>query len=162
MPDPTPRFLAGATLSASKLQELGHFGVDWAPALDGTTTDPTLGTGAVQTSHIWLNGNMVDLWFNIQFGTSGVAAGSGNYGVILPAAYPAMADHIQAPAGMARLVDNSSSSVRLAIATLNLASQLFTFRTADDGNPVTSSAPWTWAASDLIAGHFRYITDFGA
>ena len=60
-----------------------------------------------------------------------------------------------------RLVDSSASTVKLAIPTLNLAAQEFTFRTTDTAAVVTNAVPWTWAASDVIAGQISYLTDFG-
>lgn len=155
-----PLFLAGETLSAAKLQQLGKFGTTWTPVLRATTTNPTLGTGATQLSHVWLNGNHVTLWFQITFGTSGVVAGSGNYSIALPAAYPAMAGHLDVTLGTIRLVDSSGGpAVKLAIPTLNLAAQEFTMRTTDTAAVVTNAVPWTWAASDVIAGQVSYLID---
>lgn len=155
-----PLFTAGETLSAAKLQQLAKFGTAWSPTLRGTTTNPTLGTGATQLSHVYVNGNQVNLWFQITFGTSGVVAGSGNYSIPLPAAYPAMAGHLDVTIGEMRLTDSSGGpAVKLAIATLNLAAQEFTFRTCTNDAVVTNAAPWTWAASDVIAGHVSYLID---
>lgn len=154
-----PLFLAGETLPAAKLQQLGQYGSAWVPTLRATTTNPTLGTGATQLSHIYLNGNHVTLWFQVTFGTTGVVAGSGNYSIALPAAYPAMAGHLDVTIGVMRLVDSSASTVKLAIPTLNLAAQEFTFRTTDTAVVVTNAAPWTWAASDVIAGQVSYLID---
>ncbi len=156
-----PLFLAGETLPASKLQALGNVGTTWTPTLKGTTTNPTLGTGSTATSMVWLNGNHVTLWFQITFGTTGAAAGSGNYSVALPTAYPAAAGHLDVTLGTMRLVDSNTSTVKLAIPTLNLAAQEFTFRTTDTAAVVTNAVPWTWAASDVIAGQISYLTDFG-
>lgn len=162
MATPNPLFLAGQTLSATKLQQLGQYGSTWTPTLRGTTTNPTLGTGATQLSTIWLNGNHVTAWFQITFGTSGVVAGSGNYSIALPTAYPAAAGHLDVTLGAMRLVDSSGGpAVKLAIPTLNLAGQEFTFRVTDTNAVVTNAAPWTWAASDVIAGQISYLTDFG-
>lgn len=154
-----PSFLAGETLSAAKLQQLGKFGATWVPTLKGTTTNPTLGTGATQLSHVWVNGNHVTLWFQITFGTSGVAAGSGNYSIPLPATLPAMAGHLDVTLGSMRLTDSSTSTVKLALPTLNLVAQEFTWRVTDTNTLSTSASPWTWAASDVIAGQVSYLID---
>jgi len=161
VPVPVPQFLAGEVIPAAKLQMLGNHGATWTPTLTATTTNPTLGTSPTQTSLVWLNGQHVTLWFQITFGSGAPTAGSGNYTIPLPAQYPALSGHIESTLGTVRLVDTSTGAVRLAIATLNLAAQGITMRTTSDNAVVTNSAPWTWAAGDVIAGTISYLTSFG-
>lgn len=160
MADPIPLFRAGETLPASKLQQLGNHGTAWTPTLEASTTNPTLGTGSAVSSLVWLNGQHVTLWFRILFGTTGAAAGSGTYSIPFPAGYPAMASHPEVELGVMRLFDSSASAHRLAVATLLLSGQEFTFRTTSDSAAVTNAAPWVWAASDVITGQVSYLTDF--
>lgn len=56
----------------------------WTPGLTSDNTDPTLGTAAVQYGRIISMGGFVFAPFHIQFGTSGVNAGVGNYRIPLP------------------------------------------------------------------------------
>lgn len=56
----------------------------WTPALTALTTSPTLGVASVQTGRYFLNGKFCTFWGLIQFGTSGVVVGSGQYRVSLP------------------------------------------------------------------------------
>ena len=58
----------------------------WTPTLTATTTNPTLGTGSSVSGRLFRQGSMVTVWARIQFGTSGVAAGSGVYIINLPVA----------------------------------------------------------------------------
>lgn len=61
-----------------------HNYVAYTPVLTASTTNPTLGTGAVVTGSYCVIGDMVHYIAYIKFGTSGVSAGSGEYYVSLP------------------------------------------------------------------------------
>ena len=60
--------------------------VSWTPGtLLGSVTNPTLGSGATATGeYLRLFGKTIVARANIQFGTSGIAAGSGDYTFPLP------------------------------------------------------------------------------
>ena len=156
---PIPQFLPGQTLPAAVLQQLGNDD-SYTPDLLATTTDPTLGTNPTQIGLIWLNGQKVDVYFEIVFGT-GAAAGSGNYRVALPGAYPFAASNVNFAIGTARFLDQSGSLERLGIVIADTASGTVEFRNTIDAAPITNAAPWTWADTDILNGHFSYLTDFG-
>lgn len=59
----------------------------WTPTLTATTTNPTLGTGGtVQEGYYMQLGKLVIAWYSIQFGTTGLNVGSGEYRLSLPVA----------------------------------------------------------------------------
>jgi len=64
----------------------GEWGT-YTPSLDGATTNPTLGTGSVQTGRFFRMGTLAVVHVYIGFGTSSVS-GSGAYEVTLPSACP--------------------------------------------------------------------------
>jgi hypothetical protein len=59
---------------------------DWTPTLTGSTTDPTLGTGASAVGRYTAAGKIVQGIGYILWGSSGVNAGSGTYSISLPVA----------------------------------------------------------------------------
>jgi hypothetical protein len=76
-------FSAGAVLTAAQLNTIGSYSV-YTPVLTASITNPTLGTGSTQFgAYATVNGMCVG-YGSIIFGTSGAAAGSGNYRVSLP------------------------------------------------------------------------------
>lgn len=158
-----PQFLAGETLSAAKLQQLGQIDTSWTPVLEAFTTNPTLGTGATQQGFIWLNGQLVNLWFWIRFGT-GSTPGSGTYEVPLPSAYPLHASLVDTTFGTHRLLDDSVAGRQSGEVGIGVDRQFLYFR-YHNGSASTVAAhnvPWTWADGDWILGHASYLTDFGA
>jgi hypothetical protein len=151
----TPEFLPGETVSASKLQLLGTLDTSWQPTLTAIGTNPTLGTGAVRTSYIWRNGNAVEVWFNITFGSSGVNAGSGNYYLLLPVMYPPIAGFYNSIAiGEAHLY-HPSTDQHSSVALILASSTLYMTEVA---TLIHAGYPWTWSANDVIQGHYRYLT----
>ena len=144
----------------------------YTPVLTATTSDPTLGSGSTAVGEYWRD--PISGWvyghFLITFGTSGVDAGSGMYVVSLPT--PAIG--FQAGNSIGRsdiwglwtIRDNSATAgsrqgllVRFSTSSgpggvgqvvLSLLDGATTF--------VTNAAPFTWDASDSIAGTFFYPT----
>jgi len=128
------------------------------PTLGATTTPPTMGTGATRNGWMTINpGPSVTFTWFIRFGTSGVAAGTGNYTVSLPVNANAAFGSNGAPAfGSALLADNSSGAFKVTTCFID-QSDLTTVRfIAEGGVIVTNAAPWTWAAQDYIAGSITY------
>lgn len=156
---PTPMFVAGEAVAASKLQQLAQ---DDTISLDleATTTNPTLGVGAGRGGTLWVNGQAVDLWFRIQFGTS-PSAGSGEYEIPLPAAYPpATAMPAGAALGTVDLTDNSTGDTEVGVLVMDATNTRLKIKIAGTSEFVSNSAPWTWGANDSISGHARWFTDF--
>ena len=156
---PNPLFLPGETIAAAKLQQLGNEGI-FTPTLTAVTTNPTLGTSPTQTALVWLNGQMVNIWFTIIFGT-GMTAGSGAYQVPLPTAYPIIAGAYNTGVGTGRVYDSSGATGRITSLQIDPATQKIIMYDSTNGNAITNAAPWTFAANDEVHGHVAYITDFG-
>ena len=158
---PTPEFLAGEDLPASKLNALNTIDTSWVPTLAAFATNPDLGSSPSQTSRIHLVGNLVNVWATIRFG-SGSDPGSGTYQVPLPAAYPLHADLIDHTFGTWRGLDDSTAGRASGVVGIGVADQFFYFRNSEGGTGVAShNIPWTWADGDWIVFHATYLTDFG-
>lgn len=131
---------------------------NYTPALTASTTNPTLGSGAVTDGHYMVVGDgtahgIVYAYGEIIFGTSGTAAGTGNYIVSLPIA--AVVGNVAQPAiGQAYLYDSSTGTWRLVVghpigSNLYLHQQNATVRVRHD-------SPWAWGASDAITYSVTY------
>ncbi len=146
-------FLPGQTLSAAELQNLAAVATYTPDLVDqGGTSD--LGSGAVQSGWYHLNGRCVDVWFNIQFGTSGVNAGSGIYTVTYPPGYLPMSGVPDFAIGTCRLIHDSDEHFGYVSQT---GTALY-LTTAESGF-VSATVPWTWDASDKLQGHVTYLLD---
>ena len=156
----TPDFAAGEKLPAAKLQQLGDIVTTHAPTLEASTTDPTLGTAPTQWSTIWINGQLVTMFFAIQFGTGSPTAGSGTYYIPMPAAYPILAGTYDLAAGEVRLVDDSTGNEAADMCIFDVANDRFYMR--GTAGLVTDASPWTWATADSLLGRISWLTDFGA
>jgi hypothetical protein len=134
--------------------------VTFGPSLTATTTNPTLGSGSVQAGwYTFLPGPSVAFTFFIQFGTSGAAAGSGQYLIPLPvtAATVSGFGSNQPAMGAGSMRDNSAGSIQSATTYVpgsNLA--VCALLSDNTGGTVGNATPWTWAASDYIAGSILY------
>jgi hypothetical protein len=75
----------------------------FASALVGSVTNPNLGTGGSMNMRFCQVGKLVTVHFAVQFGSSGVAPGSGSYSISLPVA---AATIVPARVGLARAFDS--------------------------------------------------------
>ena len=127
----------------------------YVPTLTGSVSDPTLGTGAVQDGRYTRIGNLVIGWAIVQFGTSGTAAGSGNYRVSVPVLPRVVIEHV---IGSAMLRDSSTGNKYNRVVNLDITSAAAYMRNDGDGGPnsVGAANPFSWAASDLIQISFAY------
>lgn len=131
----------------------------YTPTLTATTSNPTLGSGSAQTGRYTRLGNTIIGQARVAFGTSGVAAGSGEYRVSLPVTSAAYVNY--QPIGNCVLFDSSSGNMGQPTACFATAGNLAEFEypaAAPVGAlvRVSNSAPWTWAASDAIWFNFCY------
>ena len=129
----------------------------YTPVLTAASTNPVLGAGAVQSGRFIQVGKLVTYWFQITFGTTGQAAGSGIYSIALPAA--AVAPITQGiAAGAIRLYDSSTGNVHIgARAAVNSTTTLgIQYSAAGIIANVGNAAPWVWAAGDIIDGFITY------
>jgi hypothetical protein len=123
---------------------------NWTPALTAITTDPTLGTGSSATGRYIRFGDVVLAETRIVFGTSGVAAGNGEYRVSLPV----NAATASAQIGSGLIYDSSVATYRRVAALRGALNATVAQLVAD--SVVAHNNPWTWAASDFITVQFMY------
>jgi hypothetical protein len=172
MSDAYPIVLPGETLPASKLQDFGEQRT-YTPALQATTSNPTLGSGSTATADFLLHAGFVTVGFTLQFGTSGVAVGSGTYRMTLPTTL-----NSSSPVNLgmdADWQDNRALGVCFASdSSAGAAGFYYFFIRASSSSPdtvvfgtsaspsvaVTNAAPFIPAASDYYRGSFTYKTDF--
>lgn len=134
--------------------------IGYTPALTAVTTSPTLGTGSSAGGYYQLVGRRIDGIARIVFGTSGVAAGSGTYRISLPVAADTTVHAASGTGGQGSSIgtwnarDNSPGAFRQGTLQLVSASTAMLDYTT---TAVSSSAPWTWAASDAINISFSYF-----
>lgn len=154
-------WVAGAVLTAAQLNtdvrdNLNAIGVwnSWTPVLTATTTNPTLGTGSVQSGNYIKYGQMLIVEGRITFGTSGVAAGSGSYLISVPPSTTITPTSAAIPLGQARILD--SSAVTIGIANVyyqdgtHVGLNMPSTTTVGGFGTVTHATPMAWAASDSI------------
>lgn len=134
--------------------DFGAF-TNWTPSIISSGTQPVLGTGSSTLGRYVQLGNLVIAWFTIQWGSSGVNAGSGIYGFNMPV----LANDGSQVVGQLWMTDNSTGfgkhGVLLDTSTTNFQAYCLT-GVNDDVTQIGATVPWTWAASDLIAGFVMY------
>lgn len=155
----------GTAVEAIETQLVGAY-TSYTPTLTGLSSNPTLGSGSSATGYYRRLGHRVTGYVNITFGSSGAAAGSGAYLILLPVAPVNRAQ----PIGIGYLMDYSDN-VRLVVAVglvLPIVSPaadskalILVTNTAGNGfgngqNPASDSVPWTWDANDQISLKFDY------
>lgn len=130
----------------------------YTPALTASTTNPTLGSGSKAVGwYVYGPGPSVTYSFFVKFGTAGVAAGSGQYFISLPVTAADAHSGDQPAMGTAMIRDNSvptnnDGTVYIPGSSLTQASILV----SAGGGTVSNNIPWTWAASDYLAGTITY------
>ena len=134
----------------------------WTPTLTATTTNPTLSTDASHTvtGEYTKVGNLVKAWVFIEFGTTGVNAGSGQYLIDTPttASKPTISGNNQPSVGSGRIFDSDGADTYLVDVRLTDTTHVrlrYDQQTAS-GN-VGAAIPYTWANSDYIVIHFEYL-----
>ena len=157
---PNPDIGAGKVGTAELASAVGNFGAftSYTPSLTASTTNPTLGTGSTQTGYYVQIGKLVIYNFLIFFGSSGVAAGTGDYYVSVPVNITSA--NGSAVVGNGYLYD--SSVVKYQPVNYRPSGQTKVY--PEYGNIQSSAAygttsaagPWTWAASDQIGGLIIY------
>ena len=142
---------SGQVLTAATLNTIGAAWETYTPALTASTTNPTLGTGSSVTGRYGQVNKIVCGQGQINFGTSGVGAGSGLYFVSLPITAQSSGKVI----GQFQIYDSSALAVYIG----TLISDTTTRSLMYYNNPssvITNAAPFTWAASDFIRYTFQY------
>lgn len=131
----------------------------FTPALQAVTTNPTIGTTGNITSgwYTFSPGNICNYNFFIQFGSSGAAAGSGQYLVTLPftSALP-YSTNGQPAIGSAMFRDSSASAINTGVCYIPASNAAVLAFYIQGVGTVTNAVPWTWAGSDYLAGSITY------
>lgn len=130
----------------------------FTPTLTASTTNPTLGSGSGSIGKFTLrNGIWCDVRFTIKFGSSGAAAGSGQYLIAVP--FTSASDFtIAAPdCGAAYLRDDSGPAIKQGMTYISPG--FATLSIVADNITVTNSSAWTWANLDSLAGSITYRTN---
>ena len=153
------KILDGTIATGDLASSVGNFAAwtAYTATVTAATTNPTLGTGSTNAGYYAQIGKVVTARFKIQFGSSGVAAGSGAYFVALPVAAATAQAGITAGNGYG--YDSSATSLSAFTAYCDTANRLaFLFNTTLNGayTVLNAAAPWTWAANDYFECAFSY------
>lgn len=138
--------------SASELQALASAWTAYTPALTATTTNPTLGTGAIQTGRYTQIGKFCVVRAQVTMGTSGFVAGSGSYLISLPVTPQVGAFSV---VGTGWFFDSSATTYTPVIARTNSTGLLIEFiypATWPNGaaTNISATTPVVPAASDQL------------
>ena len=167
-------FYGGAVANAAALPALGDFpgqrkfitdtkevatwnGTAWTGytvAFTPTWSGVTLGTtGLVNTGRRQQSGKWVDISFNLTLGTGGSLSST----AFMTLDVAPLSTVVRA-LGSVLLVDGNvgTSSRRSATVLMSGSGPFFNVDSLTSSAAVTSTVPWTWAATDEIAGTFRY------
>lgn len=140
-------FFTGTTVEAV-LQEISTF-ADYVPALTASVTSPTLGSGSSITGRYVRIGDIVIVWVEIKFGSSGVAAGSGTYRISLPVNMSAGMLGL-GTMGVAFLLDSGTTRNTATVRNDNSNADFVILQAQGTNASVGASSPWTWAANDEL------------
>lgn len=138
--------------------ELNGPWTSFTPALTGSVTNPTLGTGSIATGRYKvLASGLVVGQAQIVFGTSGTAAGSG----IMRVSFPVAGLTPQSPAtglviGTAWLADSSTATCAVAVLRQSTATTALMACHGGSNTGANQAVPIPWAASDQIQYQFEY------
>lgn len=165
--DLTTRAVGYKVTAANWNEIVGNFDLmqtwtNFTPTLEAVTTNPTLSDDASHTivGHYRVVGDgtaggklHANIW--IKFGTSGVAAGTGDYKIGGLPINIAIGNITGPDIGKGRLVDASAGTRKLVAAYASSATVVKLFTDAAT-NEVGAAVPWTWADSDEIFLHLEY------
>ena len=157
MANPFP-FVASTILTAAELNGIGEW-TSYTPLLTGSTTNPTLGTGATSTGKYSRIQNLIIYKFSIFFGTSGFVAGVGNYRISLPVNSTGGKAFYSSESGQTSFYDSSANAPYYADIWMSSASQI-TIQTQPTLNGVlgilSATTPVIPANNDAITGLVIY------
>lgn len=116
-----------------------------------------LGTGGIDSVQYFIMGKLLKCWFSITLGTTGLSiTGHGGMTLSVPvAAISTAAGEI----GTARIFDHSSGNAYTDVSIIPNSTTTVSFQySITYGGTLTAvsdTAPWTWAAQDIISGYFE-------
>lgn len=125
---------------------------DYTPVLTATTTNPTLGTGSIAVARYTRRYGVVHYQGLIQFGTSGAAAGTGDYRISLPVT--ANTSISSRRLGVLNVLDSSAGHTCLATiyqaSSTTMAALFANTWPLGNANYVGASQPMAFANGDAI------------
>lgn len=129
----------------------------YTPALTAATTNPTLGTGSTATARYTLrNGKWCDVCGIIAFGSSGAAAGSGQYFISLP--FTTANDMTVGVQYFGNSYLRRNTGPAIAQAMTYAAPGASTLSLVANNATVTNAAPWAWSNVDYIGFSITFRT----
>lgn len=130
----------------------------FTPTLTAATTNPSMGTGAIRNGwYTYLPGPSVQYTWFIQYGSTSVNIGSGNYFISLPvtAALP-FGTSVHSSVGIIQVADSSPTTIRPGSCFVPGNNPTVIGMITSDGSIVSHSTPWTWGAGDYFSGSIVY------
>lgn len=144
--------ITGATLSSFFGGGLGL--TSYTPALTGSSSDPTLGSGSSAVGQYLTIGDLVVCWGRILFGTSGVGAGSGDYRISLPV--NAETTIASRNSGSGFITDSGTVTNSLTTECVIVDATYFIMQRDGQTQFVGAASPFTWQASDSLRWFIAY------
>jgi hypothetical protein len=146
-------------INAASLNGVGEF-TSYTPSLTATVTNPTLGVGSQSLGSYVRVKNLIIARFFITFGTSGVAAGSGNYKVSLPVTASVFSNSFYTNnIGQTGYYDASANQPYYANIWMDSDSTItLLYQTAFNGamSNISAASPVIPAANDVFSGYIIY------
>lgn len=131
---------------------------DWTPTLHGSTSDPTLGSGAVQAGRYIEVGGMVIAWGSIAVGTVGYVNGSGDVEIVLPLPAASAAAGSNPVLGAGWVLDASATQIYTAVVNLNTSDLTEALLRTDQtgGTRIGYASPFIFTNNDQLAFQLMY------
>ncbi len=130
--------------------------IAYTPVLTASVTNPTLGSGSLaEGRYIEVPGHLVIYRFAVEFGTSGVNRGDGQYRISLPVPATSLTPaSIYTSMGSGVLFDWSESGHK-ELCTWQYGISSYLTGVVDDSS-IFHNAPFDWAAEDRMSGTVMY------
>lgn len=125
---------------------------DYAPTLKAVSSDPTLGSGSSAAGSYAIVGDLVIVRVGFVFGSSGAAAGSGEYYV----AAPVGTMHSSSQRFVGSCFAFQGGTGRVGVCDLDLADERAYFWVDGQTGRVTNAAPAAWANNHQLHAEFAY------
>lgn len=140
-------FVAGQTLTATSLNNIGGFWASYTPAWSSTGTQPALNNGTL-TGRWARSGNVIFCMIKLTVGST-TTIGTGNYNFSLPVAVGSVTDFL----GDAFAGDNSVGSAGYSVGRAFLGAGGTVgayFGNTVGASALTNTNPMTWATGDRL------------
>lgn len=127
---------------------------DYTPALTASGSNPTMGSGASATGRYVQIGKLVHFYANVAFGSSGAAAGSGDYRISLPVNAAAASNTI---VGSGWLFDAAGVGVRTFVVEIGAAGYVHMRLDSSGTALISATSPMTPGNGDTyrVAGTYE-------